>query len=97
MVPYRLDLLDCLLDVQPLLDHEVRRDEGRRTGDACLAMNEYALFFLEDRVDEVDAGEEVLDDVGLLRIVDVDTVDLDARVSGVVLAHWREEERSANG
>lgn len=65
-------------------------------------MDEDALLFLlvgggEDRVDEVDAGEEVLDDVGPVGVVDRDAVELHAGVSVVFLPHWRKRrKRSAS-
>ncbi len=83
--------LDRLLNVEAVSRHEISRDESRRPRDAGLAVNEDGpLVASEGRTDKLGGWDKVLDDVGLVGVVDGDAVEVYTRGGIVLLSHCNE-------
>lgn len=75
-----------LVNVEPrLLGHEVRSDEGSRTRDTRLAVDQHAVSVVERGANEACHGREVLYEVGGGSIVDWDAEDVE--ISVIVVPH----------
>lgn len=88
--PDGTNLVDGLFDVQPQLDHQVRRDEGCRPRHSRLTVYEYALAVLSSCIDEVRSRYEMFCDVCRRRVIDCDPVHIYTTWCIVLLTHWRD-------